>query len=510
MTKQIEQVRYPAEPEVTPDVRAVRLVFGGLLLTMFIAALDQTIMATALPTIAGELGGLSQLTWVVTVYVLAAAAVTPIWGKVSDLFGRRGLLRAAILVFLAGSALSGLAQNIVELIAFRALQGVGAGGVMTLAMATVGDIVSPRERGRYQGYIQSVFVLASVAGPLLGGLFVDHLSWRWVFYVNLPIGAVALGLLNRQPSNAAQRPAARIDVLGAALLAATVSTSLLVTVWGGDRYPWTSPQIVGMALGAIALCGAFVWQERRSPDPVLPLRLFRDRVFVVVSIAAFLATLSLFAAIVFMPLFLQIVTGATATVSGLLVLPMLVASTLSTLVAGRIMTRTGRYKIFPVVGFALMSVGLALLATLSSASGRGAALAFMAVFGLGFGMVTQILVVAIQNAADRREIGTATASANLFRALGGSMGVAVYGAVFSAGLRHWLPIRLPASTSARIDVHGLQASPDQIRGLPPAARDGVAQAVADSLHTVFLVAAPIAVIGFAVVLLLRELPLRGH
>ncbi len=509
MTKQIEQVRNPAEPEVTPDARAVRPVFGGLLLTMFVAALDQTIMATALPTIAGELGGLSQLTWVVTVYVLAAAALTPIWGKVSDLFGRRGLLRAAILVFLAGSALSGVAQNIPELIAFRALQGAGAGGVMTLAMATVGDIVTPRERGRYQGYIQSVFVLASVAGPLLGGVFVDHLSWRWVFYVNVPIGAVALGLLNRQPRSA-QRPAARIDFLGAALLAATVSTSLLVTVWGGDRYPWTSPQIIGMALGAIALCGAFVWQERRAPDPVLPLRLFRDRVFVVVSVAAFLATLSLFAAIVFMPLFLQIVTGATATVSGLLVLPMLIASTLSTVVAGRIMTRTGRYKIFPVLGFALMSVGLALLATLGAASGRGAALAFMAVFGLGFGLTTQILVVAIQNAADRREIGTATASANLFRALGGSVGVAVYGAVFSAGLRHWLPIRLPTSTSARIDAHRLQASPDQIRGLPAAARDGVGQAVADSLHTVFLVAAPIAVIGFAVVLLLRELPLRGH
>ena len=508
MTKQMEQP-VAGSTAAAPDARAVRLVFGGLLLTMFVAALDQTIMATALPTIAGELGGLSQLTWVVTVYVLAAAAVTPIWGKVSDQFGRRGLLREAILVFLAGSALSGVAQNIPELIAFRALQGVGAGGVMTLAMATVGDIVSPRERGRYQGYIQSVFVVASVAGPLLGGLFVDHLSWRWVFYINLPIGAVALGLLNRQPKSA-QRLAAHIDFLGAALLAAAVSTSLLVTVWGGDRYPWTSPQIFGMALGALALCGAFVWQERRAPDPVLPLRLFRDRVFVVVSVAAFLATLSLFAAIVFMPLFLQIVTGATATVSGLLVLPMLIASTLSTVVAGRIMTRTGRYKIFPVLGFALMSAGLALLATLGTASGRGAALAFMAVFGLGFGMVTQILVVAIQNAADRREIGTATASANLFRALGGSVGVAVYGAVFSAGLRHWLPIRLPESTSARIDAHGLQASPDQIRGLPGAARDGIAQAVADSLHTVFLVAAPIAVAGFVVALLLRELPLRGH
>lgn len=508
MTSDVRTEPVPAE-QATPRGRVMRLVFGGLLMTMFVAALDQTIMATALPTIAGELGGLSQLTWVVTVYVLAAAALTPIWGKVSDLFGRRGLLRAAILVFLAGSALSGVAQNIGELIAFRALQGAGAGGVMTLAMATVGDIVSPRERGRYQGYIQSVFVLASVAGPLLGGLFVDHLSWRWVFYLNVPIGVIALVLLRNQPNAAAQRPAGRIDYLGAGLLAAAVSTALLVTVWGGDMYAWTSPQIIAMALGAVALGVAFVWQERRAADPVLPLRLFRNRVFVVVSVGAFLATLSLFAAIVFLPLFLQIVTGATATVSGLLILPLLVAGTLSTLVSGRIMSRTGRYKMFPVIGFALMSVGLALLATLDAHSSRVTAMAFMVVFGLGFGLVTQILIVAIQNSADRREIGTATASTNLFRALGGSVGVAAYGAVFSAGLRHWLPVRLPRQASAGIDAHGLQASPDQIRALPVGVRHGIAQAVADSLHTVFLVAAPVAIAGFLVVLFLREIPLRG-
>jgi len=484
--------------------RDMLVVFAGLLLAMFVSALDQTIMATALPTIAGDLGGLSQLTWVVTVYVLAAAATTPVWGKLSDQFGRRGLLRAAVVTFLAGSALSGVAQHLGELIAFRTVQGVGAGGVMTVAMATVGDIVAPRERGRYQGYIQSVFVLASVAGPLLGGVFVDHLSWRWVFYVNVPIGVAALALLRRQPAPPARR-AARVDYAGAGLLAAAVSAALLVTVWGGDRYAWGSPEILGLVVAALALVAAFGWQERRAAEPVLPLRLFRDRVFVVVAVGAFLATLSLFAAIVFMPLFFQFVTGATATTSGLLVIPMLLASTASTIASGRIMTRTGRYKIFPVIGFALMCLGLALLSTVDS--GRGPAIGYLVVFGLGFGLTTQVLVVAIQNAVDRREIGTATASTNLFRALGGSLGVAVYGAAFSAGLRHWLPRHLPGGATG-IDAHGIQAGPDRIRALPTAVQHGIAASVADALHAVFLTAAPVAALGFLVVLFLREHPLR--
>jgi MFS family permease len=371
----------------------------------------------------------------------------------------------------------------------------------------VGDIVAPRERGRYQSYIQSVFVLASVAGPLLGGVFVDHLSWRWVFYVNLPIGAVALMLLRRQPAGTTSRRGAGIDALGAGLLAAAVVSGMLLTVWGGDRYAWTSSQILGLAVVTLVLVTAFIGQERRAAEPVLPLRLFRDRVFVIVGVGAFLATLSLFGAIVFMPLFLQIVTGATATTSGLLMLPLLLASTVSTIGSGRIMARTGRYKVFPVVGFALMCVGLALLATLGTSSGRGVAMTFMAVFGLGFGLTTQVLIVAIQNAVDRREIGTATASINLFRALGGSVGVAVYGAVFAAGLRHWLPRHLPGHADG-IDAHGIQASPERIRALPPDVAHGLAASVADALHAVFLVAAPLAAAGLLVVLFLHERPLR--
>ncbi len=494
----------------TQDQHKLMLAFGGLLVAMFIAALDQTIMATALPTIAGDLGGISELPWVVTVYVLGAAAATPLWGKASDLYGRKSLMRAAIGIFIVFSALSGAAQSIGELIAFRALQGIGAGGVMTLAMATVGDLVSPRERGRYQGYIQVTFLIASVAGPVLGGLFVDQVSWRWAFYVNVPIGVLALGLLTVYLHVPAQRRAARIDFAGAVLLASLVVALMLIASWGGDRYGWGSPVILGLIGGAVVLLGTFIARERQAPDPVLPLRLFRDPVFAVVSAALFVATLSLFAAIVFLPLFLQLVKGASALHSGLLVLPLLVASALSTTLAGRIMSKTGRYKIFPVIGLAAMSLGLYLFSTLGASGSQLTAGLFMVVFGLGFGMVSQILVVAIQNAVESREIGTATASANLFRALGGSVGVAVFGAVFSSGLRHWLPLTLAGQMPHGITASGLQASPGRIHTLAPAVQHGVALAVGNSLHAVFLVAAPLALAGAAIVTLLRERPLRGR
>jgi EmrB/QacA subfamily drug resistance transporter len=486
------------------------LAFGGLLVAMFIGALDQTIMSTALPTIAGQLGGLSQLPWVVTVYVLGAAASTPLWGKVSDLYGRKSLLRTAIAVFIGFSALSGAAQNIGELIAFRALQGIGAGGVMTLAMATVGDLVPPRERGRYQGYIQLTFLLASLAGPLLGGLFVDDLSWRWALYVNVPIGLLALAILTAYLPAPAHRAAARVDYAGAALLAATVVAILLIATWGGSQYAWGSAQILGLIAGALTLLAAFLWRESRAAEPVLPLRLFRDRVFVTVSAGLFVTTLSLFAAIVFLPLFLQLVTGASAAGSGLLMLPLLLASALSTTVAGQIMARTGRYKVFPVIGLAAMAAGLLLFSTLGAGSSRASAAACMIVFGIGFGMVTQILMVAIQNAAAPREIGTATAAANLFRALGGAVGVAVFGAVFTGGLRHWLPVELGGRIPRGVSATGIQSTPGHIHTLPTAVQHAIAHAVGNSLHDVFVTAAPIALIGFLVVLSLRELPLRGR
>jgi EmrB/QacA subfamily drug resistance transporter len=489
--------------------RRFRLAFGGLLVAMFIGALDQTIMATALPTIATQLGGLTELSWVVTAYVLAAAASTPVWGKFSDLYGRKRLIAAAIVAFITFSALSGTAQTIGWLIAFRALQGIGAGGVMTLATASVADLVPPRDRGRYQGYIQLTFLIASLAGPLLGGLFVDQVSWRWAFYVNAPIGAVALVFLAVCLPVDAKRRVARIDYAGATLLASLVVALMLIATWGGSQYSWGSQQILGLIATALTLLVVFVWRERRAAEPLLPLRLLRDPVVAVVSGAAFIATLSLFAAIVFLPVFLQFVTGASATDSGLLTLPLLAASAASTIAAGKVMTRTGRYKIFPVIGLAAMSVGLLLFSTLGATGSRLTTALYMIIFGAGFGMVTQILMVAIQNAVQPREIGTATATANLFRAVGGSVGVAIYGAVFAAGLRRWLPVDLHGRVPHGISAMGIQSTPGRIHQLAPTVQHGIAHAVGNSLHDVFLFAAPIALAGFLVVLLLREQPLRG-
>jgi EmrB/QacA subfamily drug resistance transporter len=486
----------------------VLLTFGGLLLAMLLASLDQTIVSTALPTIVADLGSLHQLSWVVTAYLVAATVTTPLWGRISDLYGRKRLFQAAIGIFLAGSALSGAAQSLGELIAFRAFQGLGAGGLMTLAMAIVADVISPRERGRYQGYIQMVFVVASVAGPLLGGMFTDHLSWRWIFYVNLPIGALALALITPSLKLPVPEGRPKIDYLGAALLAGGVTSLLLVATWGGQEYAWDSAEVVGLGVAAVMLLIAFVARERRAPEPILPLRLFRDPVFSVVAAVLCLTTCAFFAAIVFMPLFLQLVTGASATESGLLLLPLLLATTITTAVVGRIITRTGRYKAFPATGLALMSVGLFLLSRMDTSTTRPTAAAYMVVFGAGFGMVSQILVLAIQNAVDRRDIGIATASANLFRALGGSLGVALFGSVFAARLDVWLPRELPAA-SGNLDPRSLQASPGALHSVSAATQHGVAEGVAHALQTVFLAAAPIALLGFLVVLFLREVPLRG-
>jgi EmrB/QacA subfamily drug resistance transporter len=470
------------EPAAAPTLnrRQVLPAFAGLLIAMLLGSLDQTIVATALPTIVRDLGGLDHLSWVVTAYLLGATVSMPLWGRASDLYGRKRLFQAAIAVFLAGSALSGLAGTLGQLIAFRALQGLGAGGLMTLAMAIVADIIPPRERGRYQGYIQMVFVLASVAGPLLGGVLVDNLSWRWVFYVNLPIGAIALTVITRFLHLPAERRPARIDYAGAALLAAALSCILLVTTWGGRDYGWTSPELLGLAVTGLALLAAFVVRERRAPEPILPLRLFREPVFLIVAAALFLTTLAFFAAIVFVPVFLQIVTGASATRSGVLLLPLLLSATASTTVSGRVISRTGRYKVFPAAGLGLMAVGLLLLSTMDTHTSRATVAAFLVVFGAGFGMVSQVLTLAIQNAVDRRDLGIATASANLFRSLGGAVGVAVFGAIFASGLDTSVPHAVPPAT------------------------------VAHSLETVFLVAAPVAVAGLLVVLLLTERPLASR
>jgi EmrB/QacA subfamily drug resistance transporter len=479
--------------------RQLGLVFAGLMSGVLLAALDQTIVATALPTIVGDLGGLTHLSWVVTAYLLASTTSTPLYGKISDLYGRKTVFQAAIVIFLVGSALSGLAQSMGQLIAFRAVQGLGAGGLMALAIAIIGDVVSPRERGRYQGYIGAVFAVASVAGPLLGGFLVDHLSWRWAFYVNLPVGIAALLVTSVALDLPFRRSGHAIDYLGAALLVAGVTCMLLVTVWGGDRYAWGSPSILGLAAAGVLLLGAFAVQERRASEPVLPPRLFRDPVFRVATATLFLIGVAMFGAIVFLPLFLQVVVGASATSSGLLLLPLMAGIVTSSVVVGRVISRTGHYRWYPVAGTALMTVAMGLLATMDAGTSRTTASWYVALLGVGLGTVMPVMILAVQNAVDQRDLGTATSAATFSRSMGGSFGVAAFGAILASRLAQQLP---------GVDAEALQASPSQLRALPPAARQAVVEAVASSLHVVFLAAIPVALAAFLVVLFLRERPLR--
>jgi len=383
--------------------REVLVVFGGISLGMLLAALDISVVATALPTIAGEFGGLDHLSWVVTGYLLTSTASTPIYGKLSDLYGRKLLFQVAIVIFLVGSVASGLAQNMSELIGARAIQGLGAGGLM--AMAIIGDIVSPRERGRYQGYTGAIFALASVAGPLVGGFFVDNLSWRWVFLINVPIGAAALILTTVVPWVPFTRREHKIDYLGSALLVAAVSCLLLVTVWGGNEYDWWSPPVVGLTLAGLALLVAFAWEEGRAKEPVLPLRLFRNQVFSVSTAGSFIVGFGMYGAIIYIPLYLEIVNDATPTQAGLQLTPLMLGLVAGSVGSGRIITRTGHYKVFPVTGMALMATGMFLLSLLDADSTRATQAAFMVVTGLGVGLVMQVLVLATQNAVEQRDLG---------------------------------------------------------------------------------------------------------
>ncbi len=483
-------------------------IFAALVLAMFLAALDQTIVATALPTIAGDLGGVSHLAWVVTAYMLAATAGTPLWGKLGDLYGRKRMFQAAITIFLVGSALSGLSRNIGELIAFRTFQGLGAGGLMALAMALIAELVPPRERGRWQGYAQSCFVLAGVLGPLIGGAFVDHLSWPWIFYINLPIGVVALIVVSYVLQLPVRQMSHKLDYLGSALLSAAIVSVLLVSVWGGDLYPWGSWQIISLVIGAIALLVGFVLQERRAPEPVVPLELFKDPVVLVATLGLFLTSVTLFVATVYTPLFLQVADGVTATKSGLMLVPLMIATVISLTISGKVVSATGKYKLFPIVGLLVMSVGLYLMSTLKASSSLAAAAGYLTVFGLGFGMVTQVLIVAVQNSVEMRQLGVATAAANFFRSLGGAMGVTVFGAVLNSQLRHWLPLKVPADALQRLGTDGVLTAPAKVRALPAPVRTGVADALAHSLHTVYLFGVVIALLGALVVAFLQERPMR--
>jgi EmrB/QacA subfamily drug resistance transporter len=473
--------------ESTTPISNVRIAFAAIVLAMLPAVLDQTILATALPTIAHDLGRLTDVSWVVAAYVVTAAASTPLWGKLGDRLGRKRMLQASLAMFLTASAVCGVAQDMTWLIVSRAVQGAAAGGLMTLAMAAVGDLVSPRERGRHQGYIAIAFALATVVGPLIGGVLVEHASWRWVFYVNLPLGVAAFaGLQFKLP---ASEPAAKrtpLDVSGALLLAGSTIALMLACIWGGDRFGWTSPTIIALIAGGAALAVALVARERRVADPIVPLHLLRTRPVAVSSVALFLTTAVLFSITVFVPLYLQTTTHATPTEAGLLLVPMMLGITASTNLAGIAMSRTGRYKRYPVAGLAAMTAALVLLAVLVPHPSRTTIAIGLVLFGLGFGMVGQVLIAAVQNSVPRSDLGVAMATTSFFRGLGGAVGAAVFGAIFTAqaGLTTTAGSLRHVSAGARTDViHGVQA--------------------------VFVAAAPIAAIALIVVLLLREAPLRG-
>jgi len=486
--------------------RALRTVFVALMLGMFLAALDQTIVSTALPTIVGDLGGLNHLSWVVTSYLLAATVSTPIYGKLGDMIGRKPVFLAAILIFLAGSMLSGLSQTMGELIAFRAVQGIGAGGLMVGAQAIIGDIVPPRERGRYMGVIGSVFAVASVAGPLLGGFLVDNLSWRLVFYLNMPICALAVAIVVWRLH--LQTPPVRhqIDVIGAVLLSAGVAALIMVTTWGGSEYAWSSAQIITLGVAGVVLLGVFVWWETRAAEPILPLDLFRSRVFSVANAIGFAIGMAMFGAIIFIPLYLQIVYGASPTSSGLRLLPLMFGLLVAAIASGRIISRIGKYRAFPIAGTATLVAGMFLLSRLGVGTAPWLASVYMLVVGVGIGLVMQVLVLVVQNDVRPQEIGVATSTATFFRSVGGSFGVAIFGTVFASRLAAQLS-HLPRSVTARIGS-GVHLNPAQAKRLPPHVHADFLQAFAHALHGVFLVGLVLALVPFVLSWLLKEVPLR--
>jgi EmrB/QacA subfamily drug resistance transporter len=496
--------------ETEPDKpqRSVRVVLMALMITMMLAMLDNMIVGTAMPTIVGELGGLEHLSWVVTSYTLATAAATPLWGKIGDMYGRKGTFMASIVLFLAGSALSGMAQDMGQLIGFRAVQGLGAGGLMVGVMAIIGDLIPPRERGRYQGMMAGVMALAMIGGPLVGGTITDNWGWRWTFYINLPLGVVSLGLISAVLHLPKKRAQARIDYLGAALLTIGITAIVLVTTWGGTEYAWTSARIMELiGIGVAALIGFVFWQTKAA-EPVVPLHIFRSRNFTLMSLIGFITGFAMFGATLFLPLYQQAVQGASATNSGLLLLPMLGAMLVTSMVAGRVTTNTGRYKAFPIVGGVLMVVGLYLLSLMDTDTTRLTSGLYMAVLGAGMGCLMQITMLVAQNSVEMKDMGVASSSTTLFRTLGSSFGVAIMGALFNHRVQDVMAERA-GSMGAKITEQSAQLDAASLAKLPVAAREAYQHAVSSGTHAAFLLGAAVAVIVLVSALFVKEVPLKG-
>ncbi len=488
--------------------REVMIVLPGLLLAILLAMLDNLIVSTALPRIVGDLGGVAHLSWVVTAYILASTITTPFYGKLGDMYGRKKFFISAIIIFLIGSALSGLSQSMTELIAFRALQGLGAGGLMVSAMATLGDIVAPRERGRYMSYMMVVMMLATIGGPLLGGFITTAFSWRWIFYINLPVGGAALVYLLATLHVPAKKVEHKVDYLGGTLLGVAVTALILLATWGGTQYAWGSAQIVGLALLTVAAGAAFGVTETRAAEPMLPLHVFKNRNFSLTMVLTFLTGLAMFGAMTFLPLFQQTVQGESPTVSGLMLTPMMLGVTVTSIVAGQVTTRTGRYKVFPVLGGGIMALGMYLLTGLGIGTSRLTSALFYLVLGLGMGFLMQMVSLIAQNSVEQKDMGVASSARMFFQQIGGSLGVAAFGAIFA----RQLTTSLSAATGpgVHISASGGQLDPARVNSLPAVIRHDVFFAIAHAVEHVFVWAVPSAVLIFALAWFIKEVPLRGR
>jgi EmrB/QacA subfamily drug resistance transporter len=488
----------------------IMVVIVALMLVMLLAALDQTIVSTALPRIATDLHGLNRLSWVATAYLLTSAIATPIYGKISDLFGRKKIFQSAIFIFLIGSVLCGISQSMGQLIAARALQGIGAGGLMSLVLAIVGDIIPPRQRGQYMGYFLGVFAVASVVGPLLGGFLTDSLSWRWIFFVNIPLGALALSAVAARLHLPVYKKQHSIDYFGSILLSVSTTCLLLATVWGGNTYSWSSSRIIGLLVSGTVLGLGFAFWETRAKEPIIPPRLFRNSIFTVSVILSLLSGIAMFAAILYIPEYQQIVRGYSPTKSGLMMLPLMIGLLAASITSGRLTTKWGRYRVFPIIGTLILSFGLWLFTHVSLHTNPLAFASWMLVVGIGLGTFMQVMTLAIQNSVDRRELGTATSSATFFRSLGSSFGGALFGAILTSRLAQHLSASLPTQANgAHINIQAIQTGAAGIHSLPPPLMSAVLVAFSKSFQDMFWLTIPFSVLAFVAALFLKEVPLRS-